>query len=186
MFVIQYICNVFFIVLDLRLTRLGYGGIPFFLPWPLCREKCVPFWRQICSHAIFMTCVFLCFSVFEWCRTCRFFWRFPGHEKTHMAYRKKYKPYILKYKALISKYMPYIFRLFKHLNHKDLQKGQKWRQKHERQRGVLERLLTVFCYAGRGVFCVRGAGILRGRAENKSGDTMTFKLHDISLFEQDT
>ena len=40
-----------------------------------------------------------------------------------MAYRKKYKPYILKYKALISKYMPYIFRLFKHLNHKDLQKG---------------------------------------------------------------
>ena len=115
-----------------------------------------------------------------------FFWRFPGHEKTHMAYRKKYKPYILKYKALISKYMPYIFRLFKHLNHKDLQKGQKWRQKHERQRGVLERLLTVFCYAGRGVFCVRGAGILRGRAENKSGDTMTFKLHDISLFEQDT
>ena len=115
-----------------------------------------------------------------------FFWRFPGHENTHMAYRKKYKPYILKYKALISKYMPYIFRLFKHLNHKDLQKGQKWRQKHERQRGVLERLLTVFCYAGRGVFCVRGAGILRGRAENKSGDTMTFKLHDISLFEQDT
>ena len=115
-----------------------------------------------------------------------FFWRFPGHEKTHMAYRKKYKPYILKYKALISKYMPYIFRLFKHLNHKDLQKGQKWRQKHERQRSVLERLLTVFCYAGRGVFCVRGAGILRGRAENKSGDTMTFKLHDISLFEQDT
>ena len=85
-----------------------------------------------------------------------FFWRFPGHENTHMAYRKKYKPYILKYKALISKYMPYIFRLFKHLNHKDLQKGQKWRQKHERQRGVLERLLTVFCYAGRGVFlCAR-------------------------------
>ena len=78
--------------------------------------------------------------------------------------------------------MAYIFRLFKHLNHKDLQK----RQKHERQRGVLECLLTVFCYAGRGVFCVRGAGILRGRAENKSGDTMTFKLHDISLFEQDT
>lgn len=35
-------------------------------------------------------------------------------------------------------------------------------------------------------FCVCGAGILRGRAENKSGDTMTFKLHDISLFEQDT
>ena len=44
------------------------------------------------------------------------------------------------------------------------------------------------CFAMRvGVFfCVRGAWILRGRAENKSGDTMTFKLHDISLFEQDT
>ena len=26
-----YLCNVFFIVLDLRLTRLGYSGIPFFL-----------------------------------------------------------------------------------------------------------------------------------------------------------
>ena len=26
-----YICNVFFIVLDLRLTRSGYRGIPFFL-----------------------------------------------------------------------------------------------------------------------------------------------------------
>ena len=53
------------------------------------------------------------------------FYMFCLHAKTHMAYRKKYKPYILKYKALISKYMPYIFRLFKHLNHKDLQKGQK-------------------------------------------------------------
>ena len=26
----SYLCNVFFIVLDLRLTRLGYSGIPFF------------------------------------------------------------------------------------------------------------------------------------------------------------
>ena len=34
----DYVCNVFFIVLDLRLTRLGYSGIPFFVPgrlgWP--------------------------------------------------------------------------------------------------------------------------------------------------------
>ena len=28
-----YICNVFFIVLDLRLTRSGYRGIPFFCPF---------------------------------------------------------------------------------------------------------------------------------------------------------
>ena len=27
-----YFCTVFFIVLDLRLTRLGYRGIPFFMP----------------------------------------------------------------------------------------------------------------------------------------------------------
>ena len=27
-----YFCIVFFIVLDLRLTRLGYSGIPFFMP----------------------------------------------------------------------------------------------------------------------------------------------------------
>ena len=27
-----YFCIVFFIVLDLRLTRLGYRGIPFFMP----------------------------------------------------------------------------------------------------------------------------------------------------------
>ena len=26
-----YFCIVFFIVLDLRLTRLGYGGIPFLI-----------------------------------------------------------------------------------------------------------------------------------------------------------
>ena len=38
------------------------------------------------------------------------FYMFCLHAKTHMAYRKKYKPYILKYKALVSKYMPYIFR----------------------------------------------------------------------------
>ena len=31
-----YLCNVFFIVLDLRLTRLGYSGISFFCPF---REK---------------------------------------------------------------------------------------------------------------------------------------------------
>lgn len=35
-----YLCIVFFIVLDLRLTRLGYSGIPFFLSLrqdaPLC------------------------------------------------------------------------------------------------------------------------------------------------------
>ena len=28
---LPYLCIVFFIVLDLRLTRLGYSGIPFFL-----------------------------------------------------------------------------------------------------------------------------------------------------------
>ena len=28
-----YLCIVFFIVLDLRLTRLGYSGIPFFVPF---------------------------------------------------------------------------------------------------------------------------------------------------------
>ncbi|CDA93874.1 unknown [Prevotella sp. CAG:1320] len=27
----SYLCNVFFIVLDLRLTRLDYGGSPFFM-----------------------------------------------------------------------------------------------------------------------------------------------------------
>ena len=30
-----YLCIVFFIVLDLRLTRLGYGGIPFFMSFLL-------------------------------------------------------------------------------------------------------------------------------------------------------
>ena len=29
---ILYFCTVFFIVLDLRLSRLGYGGSPFFMP----------------------------------------------------------------------------------------------------------------------------------------------------------
>ena len=38
------------------------------------------------------------------------FYMFCLHAKTHMAYRKKYKPCILKYKALILKYVPYIFR----------------------------------------------------------------------------
>ncbi|SES96173.1 hypothetical protein SAMN04487825_10980 [Prevotella sp. kh1p2] len=28
----SYLCNVFFIVLDLRLTRLEYGGTPFLMP----------------------------------------------------------------------------------------------------------------------------------------------------------
>ena len=28
-----YLCIVFFIVLDLRLTRLGYSGIPFFFAY---------------------------------------------------------------------------------------------------------------------------------------------------------
>ena len=36
-----YLCNVFFIVLDLRLTRLGLGGAPFFLPFI---EKYVKLW----------------------------------------------------------------------------------------------------------------------------------------------
>ena len=34
-----YFCIVFFIVLDLRLTRLGYGGIPFFMPKSLEKGK---------------------------------------------------------------------------------------------------------------------------------------------------
>jgi len=29
----SYICNVFFIVLDLRLTILEYSGTPFFMPY---------------------------------------------------------------------------------------------------------------------------------------------------------
>ena len=29
-----YFCTVFFIVLDVRLTRLGYSGIPFFISIP--------------------------------------------------------------------------------------------------------------------------------------------------------
>ena len=34
----SYLCNVFFIVLDLRLTRLGYSGIPFFVPYWLLQR----------------------------------------------------------------------------------------------------------------------------------------------------
>ena len=49
------------------------------------------------------------------------FYMFCLHAKTHMAYRKKYKPYILKYKALILKYVPYIFREKRHLIFNDLQ-----------------------------------------------------------------
>ena len=30
---IQNICNVFFIVLDLRLTKVGLGGAPFLYPY---------------------------------------------------------------------------------------------------------------------------------------------------------
>ena len=33
-----YFCIVFFIVLDLRLTRLGYRGIPFFMSLSLEKE----------------------------------------------------------------------------------------------------------------------------------------------------
>ena len=39
-----YLCNVFFIVLDLRLTRLGYSGIPFFCP----------FRRKTMRHSFFL------------------------------------------------------------------------------------------------------------------------------------
>ena len=40
----NYLCNVFFIVLDLRLTkRLDYGGSPFFCPYPKNEEN------QICE-----------------------------------------------------------------------------------------------------------------------------------------
>ena len=31
MIICYYLCSVFFIVLDLRLTRLEYGGTPFFI-----------------------------------------------------------------------------------------------------------------------------------------------------------
>ena len=43
-----YLCIVFFIVLDLRLTRLGYSGIPFFLS--LCQDapRCVRLERHMC------------------------------------------------------------------------------------------------------------------------------------------
>ena len=29
----SYLCNVFFIVLDLRLTKVEYSGTPFFMPF---------------------------------------------------------------------------------------------------------------------------------------------------------
>ena len=38
-----YLCNVFFIVLDLRLTRLGYSGIPFFMPISQWNTNCCCF-----------------------------------------------------------------------------------------------------------------------------------------------
>lgn len=34
-----YLCVVFFIVLDLGLTRLGYRGIPFFMPFRKIRSR---------------------------------------------------------------------------------------------------------------------------------------------------
>ena len=52
-------------------------------------------------------------TIIEYCSWCM------GHEKTHKACNKKYKPYILKYKALILKYVPCIFYympyVFKHI-----------------------------------------------------------------------
>ena len=42
-----YLCIVFFIVLDLRLTRLGYSGIPFFCPYAKM-PRCVRLERHIC------------------------------------------------------------------------------------------------------------------------------------------
>ena len=33
-----YLCNVFFIVLDLRLTRLGLGGVLFLCPYLMAYE----------------------------------------------------------------------------------------------------------------------------------------------------
>ena len=50
------------------------------------------------------------------------FYMFCLHAKTHMAYRKKYKPCILKYKALILKYVPYIFGDSKSLINRNLQR----------------------------------------------------------------
>ena len=44
------------------------------------------------------------------------------HEKTHMAYRKKYKALVLKQVPCILKYMPYIFRLSEWLKNNNLQK----------------------------------------------------------------
>ncbi len=41
-----------------------------------------------------------------------YFFIAKGHEKTHMAYRKKYKALVLKQVPCILKYMPYIFSPF--------------------------------------------------------------------------
>ena len=45
-----YLCIVFFIVLDLRLTRLGYSGIPFFCPYAKM-PRCVRLERHMC-HSV--------------------------------------------------------------------------------------------------------------------------------------
>ena len=51
-----------------------------------------------------------------------YFFIAKGHEKTHMAYRKKYKALVLKQVPCILKYMPYIFRLSEWLKNNNLQK----------------------------------------------------------------
>lgn len=67
-----YLCNVFFIVLDLRLTRLGYSGIPFFFaPLLLEGDKISVFMK---FHTSFSN-----FSV--WFRTLSVF--APFHPTTH-------------------------------------------------------------------------------------------------------
>ena len=50
-----------------------------------------------------------------------YFFIAKGHEKTHTAYRKKYKALVLKQVPCILKYMPYIFRLSEWLNNNNLQ-----------------------------------------------------------------
>ena len=50
-----------------------------------------------------------------------YFFIAKGHEKTHMAYRKKYKALVLKQVPCILKYMPYIFRLSEWLKNNNLQ-----------------------------------------------------------------
>ena len=51
-----------------------------------------------------------------------YFFIAKGHEKTHMAYRKKYKALVLKQVPCILKYMPCIFRLSEWLKNNNLQK----------------------------------------------------------------